>query len=433
MKLRILLINPWIYDFAAANVWSAPLGLLRVAESLSLYDVQFACIDCMESLRPGQYGKGKYRREIVERPDCLKNIPRRFGRYGISIDAFMDTLKQSAPFDLVLITSLMSWWYPGVQKAIACIREVSGNVPVILGGIYATLWHGHAVESSGADLIFRGQVGRDLVFGIETFGFRLKRVRDDEVPYYRLTDAGNHAFAPLLTGRGCPFACDYCGSGLLQKGFSRRTPEGVLDEISELYHSGVRDFAFYDDALLVDAASHIKVILREIVKRRMEIRFHCPNGLHARFIDDELALLLKEAGFMTLRLGLETVNQERQERTGGKVTSGDLGRAVGILKKYGFTKDTVGVYLMYGLPGQGFDEIREGVAFLKSLGVRICLTEFSPVPGTKCWDELVARGSIQEKIDPLLTNNSVFSFLFSGYDPDELTALKLAVKDYNIS
>ena len=36
---------------------------------------------------------------------------------------------------------------------------------------------------------------------------------------------------------------------------------------------------------------------------------------------------------------------------------------------------------MYGLPGQEFDEIREGVEFLKSLDVKINLTEFSPGPG----------------------------------------------------
>jgi hypothetical protein len=35
MKPRILLVNPWIYDFAAFNFWLRPLGLLMVAEYLS--------------------------------------------------------------------------------------------------------------------------------------------------------------------------------------------------------------------------------------------------------------------------------------------------------------------------------------------------------------------------------------------------------------
>ena len=49
------------------------------------------------------------------------------------------------------------------------------------------------------------------------------------------------------------------------------------------------DVAFYDDALLVNAKSHIVPILRELRKRKPDLRFHTPNGLHARMIDDELA------------------------------------------------------------------------------------------------------------------------------------------------
>lgn len=86
---------------------------------------------------------------------------------------------------------------------------------------------------------------------------------------------------------------------------------------------------------------------------------------------------------------------------------------------------------LYGLPGQGLDEVREGINFLKDLGVRINLTEISPIPGTQCWEELKERNIINDQLDPLLTNNSIFSYLFSGYDPSELEELKLDVKNYN--
>lgn len=431
MKLRILLINPWIYDFAAANLWSSPLGLLKVAESLSLYDVEFVFIDCTDSVSIKKFGKGKYRREVVEKPDCVKAVPRKFGRYGIGVDDFMDALKKALPFDVVLITSIMSWWYPGIQKAIECARSVSAHTPIVLGGIYATLWHRHAAETSGADFVFRGQVSRDIAFAFNTFGFRLKRKRESEVPFYKLGLNKGRPFAPLLTSTGCPFSCNYCGSGLLNKGFIQRKPENVLEDIIELHSSGVVDFAFYDDALFVDAGPHIKIILKEIISRKLNVRFHCPNGLHARLVDGELAGLLKASGFRTLRLSLETINTERQRVTGGKVSTAEFVRSINELKKHGFAKDDIGVYLMYGLPGQELNEIREGVEFLKTLDVKINLTEFSPVPGTKCWEELLSMGTITDDIDPLLTNNSVFAGLFSGYDPAGLAQLKLQVKEYN--
>ncbi len=194
---------------------------------------------------------------------------------------------------------------------------------------------------------------------------------------------------------------------------------------------GVRDFAFYDDALLVNADTHLKVILREIIKSGINVRFHCPNGIHSRFMDDELAGLMKQAGFTTLRLSLETVNAARQAATGGKVTSDIIKSAINNLKDKGFSKEQIGVYLMYGLPGQKLQEVREGVDFLKGLGVRIHLTEFSPIPGTQCWEELKGAGIITDELDPLLTNNSVFTYLYAGYDLAELQRLKQDVKEYN--
>ncbi len=433
MKLRILLVNPWIYDFAAASLWSRPLGLLSVAQYLSAYDVDLSFIDCTDVfLKPG-YGRGKYPKERIEKPQCLELVPRVFGRYGISPDHFRLRLAQAAPFDLVLVTSAMSWWYPGVQMAIEIIREGYKRVPVILGGIYATLWHDHASAHSGADFIYRGTVGEGVRVVFNNFGFRLKRRSEVSSPYYKLGLYRSYPFAPVQTGTGCPFACSYCASRILAKDFSQRPPREVVSEIRELSKKSIRDFAFYDDALLVNADKHIKPILNELMASGINARFHCPNGLHARFIDEELARLMKDSGFRTIRLGFETFDEKRQKDTGSKVTCEDLSRAVRHLKKHGFTKKEIGVYLMYGLPGQTFEEVKGGVEFLRSLDVRIHLAEFSPIPATKCWNDLEESGVVNKDMDPLLTNNTVFSYLFSGYDPHEIDKLKLAVKSYNMS
>lgn len=432
MKLRIALINPWIYDFAAVNLWSKPLGLLRVAEYLSQFDIDLSLIDCMDVFNNKNYGKGKYPKVMIDKPACIRGLPRNFGRYGISVDDFRDTLIKNSPFDMVFMTSIMSYWYPGVRKAVEVIRSVSGNIPIILGGIYATLWHGHASEKSGADFIYKGHISDNLKFVLNTFGFRIKK-RNPQTPYHRLSLYKYYPFAPVLTSTGCPYKCTYCSSNLLHKGFTQRDPQKVIEEIKELYNIGVRDFVFYDDALLVNSDSHIKVILKEVMKQAPDMRFRCPNGLHARSIDDELAYLMKGSGFRTLRLGLETVDAGRQIQTGGKVSSEELVNAVDILKRRGFTRNNIGVYLMYGLPGQSFQEVKGGVEFLKSLDISIYLAEFSPIPGTECWSELISKGIISNDIDPLLTNNTVFSYLFSGYDIDELEKLKLDVKGYNNS
>lgn len=462
MQPRCILINPWIYDFAATNMWSRPLGLLRVAEYLSQFDIDFRLIDCTDVVKTKRkFGTGKYPRQIIEKPETIRAIHKNYARYGISLKDFEEKLRSSLPCDFVIVTSIMSYWYPGVQKAIEIIKSVSPGIPVILGGIYATLYHKHALENSGADYIYRGHINdpflrrphptaadssrpvkeelkgdicseRGIEKILKNFGLCLNK-NNNPRPYYKLGLYRYFPFSTILTGSGCPFKCSYCASSILFNGFVQREPSHVTLEIHELYEIGVRDFAFYDDALLANADSHLKVVLRDVIKSDLRIRFHCPNGLHARFIDDEIAYLMKRSGFKTLRLGLETVDKARQTGTGGKVTTDILKLAVKNLKKHDFTKEQVGVYLMYGLPGQGLEEVKEGIEFLKALDLKINLTEFSPVPGTICWHELKKMGIVTDNIDPLLTNNSVFTDLYSGYDPDALEKLKLDVKQYNSS
>jgi hypothetical protein len=54
-----------------------------------------------------------------------------------------------------------------------------------------------------------------------------------------------------------------------------------------------------------------------------------------------------------------------------------------------------------------------------------------PMRGTESWRALVREGLITDDLNLLLTNNTVFSSLYSGYDEGEVTRLKLAVKEYN--
>ncbi len=430
MKPRILLINPWIHDFAVFNLWARPLGLLKAAEYLSAYDADLLFIDCADSFQPNSYGAGKYQSEIIQKPEMLKSVPRYYKRYGMSVEVFISRLKSMMPFDIVLMTSIMSYWYPGVQNTIRLVKEVAGNIPIILGGIYPTLYASHASQHSGADSIYAGPLNDRLLPIMRSFRITLSPVRK-QVLHYNMGLYARHPFAPLLTSTGCPFHCSYCASRLLSPRYDRRPLDDIEREIQELRTRGVRDFVFYDDALLYDADHHIKPLLESMVRKRFDVRFHAPNGLHARFIDHELARLMKHAGFMTVRLSLETIESDRQQATGGKITTDGFERSVGSLQGEGFTKGDIGAYLLYGLPGQGLTEVEAGIVFLKKLNVRISLAEFSPIRGTGCWDDLVRSGIISSDLDPLLTNNTVFSYLFSGYDPAEVNRIKIDVKEYN--
>ena len=48
MQKELLLINPWIYDFTAYDLWSKPLGLLYLASFLRKFNFNISYIDCLD-------------------------------------------------------------------------------------------------------------------------------------------------------------------------------------------------------------------------------------------------------------------------------------------------------------------------------------------------------------------------------------------------
>jgi len=315
--------------------------------------------------------------------------------------------------DLVLVTSFMTYWYPGVSETIDLIRSLWRTVPIVLGGIYATLCPDHAKQHSGADRVIAGDGIANLPFLLaDVFGAEpelpLKTSGLDNLPYPAFDLLPFLDQVPILTSRGCPYRCTYCASHRMEPLFRRRDPLAVADEIN-YWHGryGITDFSFYDDALLTDPQEMILPLLREILRRNLACRFHCPNGLHLREVDDELSRLLFQAGFRTLRFGFETRNEIRQRETGGKVRSGDLERALRSLRKAGYREGEVGIYLLAGLPGQAVEEIEEGIEYVKGLGGRPILAEYSPIPGTALWEQAVKASPYPIAREPLFHNNTL--------------------------
>jgi radical SAM superfamily enzyme YgiQ (UPF0313 family) len=184
----------------------------------------------------------------------------------------------------------------------------------------------------------------------------------------------------------------------------------------------IRNFAFYDEALLYNPEGHIIPVLKKLLAEGLQARFYTPGGLHARFINAELAGLLKRSVFIQPRLGYESADPERQRTTGGKVDNRDLERAVFFLKGAGYSSKEVGVYLLAGLPEQNYEEIEASIRFAHDLGVRVYLEEYSPVPGTPDYE----RSGLSKDADPLLHNNSALPL----YNPERYRDFQ-RLKDIN--
>ncbi|HNY65913.1 MAG TPA: radical SAM protein [Deltaproteobacteria bacterium] len=410
-------------------MWAKPLGLLGMGAVLKANGCRVSYIDCLRAphprmresaprTRPG--GHGKYYRQIVKTPEVIGDIPRSYARYGISIDAFKSDLLGIERPDIILVTSLMTYWYPGVFEAIRILKEVFPGVPVVLGGIYAALCRGHALRYSGADhVVSHGGEAAALSFLAGLLGIRPARIPDegdlDSLPYPLFDLVDPLRYIVLQTSRGCPHRCSYCASHILSPGMLRRDPIKVVDEIEHWSTSrGAAHVAFYDDALLFQAEKLALPIMREVARRGLEVRFHCPNALHARWLSREMALAMRESGFSTIRLGLETADPGRQVKTGGKVTNRDFLQAVDHLFRAGFHPEEVGAYILCGLPGQRAQEVMDAVSFVKGAGVRPIIAEYSPLPGTADWEEACRSSRYPLAEDPLYQNNTLLPCAWEG-------------------
>ncbi len=435
---QVLLVNPWIHDFAAYDFWAAPLGLLTLGAILRRHGIPVSYINCLDRFHPGtprtdrahRNGRGAYLKTRLPNPKGLEKIPRTFSRYGIPPEWFREDLKAVAPPDLILVTSLMTYWYPGVRETIRELRGAFPSVPIVLGGIYASLCPSHAEANSGADLVITGACEHRILDIIsEHTGFSVSPVIDpedlDSLPFPILDLQHHIPFLPLLTSRGCPFSCAYCASGYLSPLRQKRKPEKIVEEIVFWHRKyGVCDIAFYDDALLVDAENHAEILFEKIIETGMPLRFHTPNALHIRNISKTVAELMFRAGFHTIRLGLETARFHDREGLDTKVTRSEFGRAVRHLLDAGFKKEQVGAYLLMGLPDQAISAVESSIRVVRKSGITPILAHYTPIPHTRMWPRAVAVSRYDLESDPIFTNNALWPCRPEGFSWETISELK---------
>jgi radical SAM superfamily enzyme YgiQ (UPF0313 family) len=355
--------------------------------------------------------------DVVPKPAPFAHLPRHYRRYGLPRQHFRSILAQEGPFAVALLQTGMTYWYPGVQEVIEDIRLYSPDTRLVVGGVYATLCPQHA-RQLGADLVIERS-------HLEPLWQLLDMVpRAEQIPLWE-------AYAELGTGvlkltDGCPFRCTYCSVPQVYPPFAARPQERAMAELTWLWRRGVRNVAFYDDALLFRPEQILAPFLRQVLRRGIEVHFHTPNALNARFMTPHVATLMVQAGFKTFYLGFESAAYQWQRRTGGKVYADELARAVDHLVTAGAAPQHITAYLIIAHPLAEQQGIEASMHYAHSLGIRVMLSEFSPIPGTPDGERCRQWVDLDE---PLWHNKTAFASLWLG-EP-EVQRLKQVCRHLN--
>ncbi|MGC8976699.1 MAG: B12-binding domain-containing radical SAM protein [Candidatus Ratteibacteria bacterium] len=413
--MKGLFINPPVYDFSAYDLWSKPLGFLKIIDLFRRSGFEIFFFDFMDRNHPfyekiktkkGKFGCGTYYYEIIKKPEIYKNVPRRYKRFGLPEKIFINFIEKIDKVNFIFITSGMTYWKLGIKEVVNIIKKIYPKTPIILGGIYATFCYDDA-KNLGIEMVFQG---KDILKFCNDFSNRFNinvKISEKIEPYwnvYRKLD-----YLVVKTLYGCPFSCWYCGIKKLEPEFIKRDLNEVVEEvITNIEKFKINDIAFYDDALLFDFEIHIRKIIEKITENKKNLRFHTPNGIHPKYIKKEVAEFLKEKNFKTIRLSLETIDKKREKESGYKVSFSDFENSIKYLIDAGFTKEEIGVYILAGLPGQKPKEVFETIKILKNYPCKIKIAEYSPIPKTTDF-EIAKR--LYPKLpleNPLFQNNSIY-------------------------
>lgn len=435
---RALLINPYIYDVSAYSFWSAPLGLLYVGSILRENGFDIQLIDCLtaDETKRKPDGRAPFVWTKVANPRVAPAVKKRFKRYGTSPSLLQSKLEALEPPDLILVTSLMTYWYPGAVEVVALARRVFPAAKIVVGGLYPSLCHEHARKNLGADLIVGGGAISDLYHYIEealarplSFKPNVEDLRILPYPCFGLY--GKPAYVPLLTSLGCAYRCTYCATHYLHPQIVRRLPQEVVREIVYWHDRGCSRFALYDDSFLLERDTYAKPFLRAVSRLPFAVSFRNPNALNASMVDEETAMMLREAGFLEVRLGLETADAKLQKETGGKTDSRGFEKAVASLKRAGFEDGSICVYVLAGLPFQQASEVKNSIDYVANLGLRVSLAQYSPIPHTPLFEAYHTMARYPVADEPLFQNNALFPFAWEGFTEEELNELKAGVRERN--
>lgn len=429
--MNILLVNPYITDFTAYDLWLRPLGLYSLAAVLHKYtDAEIHWLDLLDRFSDKTDGAvetpGKYPREIISKPAIYRSIPRNYSRYGIPWLQFQEKLKQLPHPDLILMTTLMTYWIDGAALVIEELKHKFPSTPLIIGGILPTLLGESVTSMLDCDGFVRGY-GEipvlNIVAGLGgTVGPHPDFSEINRLPFPLPGPGISHSATPLLTSRGCPLQCLYCASGLLNPRFQERDPDEVLAWIHMKADRGVTDFVLFDDALLSHKEKRFHKIFNPLAGKGL--RFHTPNGLHAGEIDEKTAKIMHQCGFQRPRLSFESVSDPILDASSRKIDCIRMNRAVTLLEQAGYDRSEIEAYLLFGYPEQTVKEVDATLDFIAAEHIIPRLSVFSPVPGTQVYKKLQEKGILARPGSMYETNKIYFLYEKSGLSREEIDRLK---------
>lgn len=329
--------------------------------------------------------------------------------------------------DLVALTALT----PTIGRALETAQVVKETLPdsiVVMGGYHPTFNFIETLEDENVDIVIRGEgeyIMLNLVQALENQSslhdvkgivFEDKNSKEivvnpeapliqdlDELPFpalnllpmkkYRLLDMDTH-MTTMITTRGCPMQCSFCSSAAMHgKKIRERSVENIVDEIEYLNTNyDIDTIAFMDDTFTLKKRK-VMAICDEILKRNIEIMWGCTSRVDT--LDEKLLKKMKEAGCITIFIGVESADQQQLDNMCKNTTIAKIENAFKIAHKL---KIRTIASVALGMPGDTKEIMNKTVKFVHKLKPNYAIYSLAtPYPGTRFYKEAFEKNLIKIK------------------------------------
>ena len=200
-------------------------------------------------------------------------------------------------------------------------------------------------------------------------------------------------FTTMVTSRGCPFSCNFCGCTAFSQGMWRsRSVDNILEEILNLENQGYREILFVDDNFTLNK-KRILELCKKIKKEKMDMVFICDGRVNNSSID--FLRTMKKSNFEILMFGIESSSQRILNNYNKKITPQMSELAIKNARKSGFNM-IVGSF-MIGALDETYSEAINTLKFIARLDIDFPHIIFTrALPGTQLFNNLIKSNIIDE-------------------------------------
>lgn len=305
-----------------------------------------------------------------------------------------DILPEDLDADFLLLSCLTPTVTRGYEIA-RMYRAVQSNGKIAIGGPHVTFMKEEAAEF--ADYVVEGE-GENIIADLVKYGSDEKFVKGtkvadlDSLPFVDwrlLAGSGRGGTMPVMTSRGCPFACNFCSvAEMYGRKYRAMSPERVLEEVRR---SHKKDIFFYDDNFTADRA-RAHAIMDGMIRLGVKPRTWSAQVRSDVSRDNDLVKKMARSGCNRVYIGFESINPETLKGFKKSQTPDDISHAIETLHGNGIS--------VHGMFIFGADSDDPAVVAMTREFVRknridsVQFLVLTPFPGTELFRKMESDGRL---------------------------------------